>query len=218
MMKFATGKPRTLIGIDVGARYIKAAQLAGAEGDRRIAAAGCFARAEPSAPLDQGEVSRLRNMLAQSNFKGDSIVLAVPQEDLLTGIMELPPRESGAPIEQLTRSELARIHNCQPQSFEMSCWDLPAPARATSSTFVMAAACKHSIADNLIDLFENEGFDVHALDMPAAAMARACQPLLGDENGISAVLDIGWNSARLALLHRGVVLYERTSPLAEQSP
>lgn len=208
-MRLTKGMSRTLIGIDVGERYIKATQLTDAGADRRIAAAGCFARTEPSTPIGQAEVRRLRKMLNEGGFKGNSIVLAVPNEDLLTGIMELPPRESGAPIEQLTRSELARIHNCQAQSFEMACWDLPATARATSSTFVMAAACKHAKADNLLDAFENEGFDVRALDMPAAATARACQPLLGDQSGTSAVLDIGWASSRLALLHQGVIVYER---------
>ena len=208
-MRLPNGISRTLIGIDVGARYIKVAQMAGAGDDRRIAAAGCFARTEPSTPIGPAEVRRLLQKLDEGGFKGNSVVLAVPGEELLTGIMELPPRESGAPIEQLTRSELARIHNCDAQSFEMACWDLPAPARATSSTFVMAAACKHAEADSLLDTFENEGFDVRALDIPAAAMARACRPLLGDEDGISAILDIGWASSRLALLHQGVIVYER---------
>ncbi len=73
-MKFGNGISRTLIGIDIGARYIKAAQLIGTGADKHIAAAGCFARPEPSSPLDQHEVHRLRKMLAQSNFKGNSKV------------------------------------------------------------------------------------------------------------------------------------------------
>jgi Tfp pilus assembly PilM family ATPase len=136
----------------------------------------------------------------------------VPGEKLLTGIMELPPADSGAPIEMLARGELARMHKCDPQSFEMASWRLPAPARAANTTFVMGAACTHADADSLLDCFEAQGLRVERLEIQSQALARACGPLLGSTRGLAGILDIGWAAARLVLLYDRVVIYERKLP------
>ena len=155
------------------------------------------------------EVRELRGRLSELGMRGNRLVLAVPGEKLLTGIMELPPAESGAPIEMLARSELARMHKCDPQSFEMASWQLPAPARAANTTFMMGAACTHADADNLLDCFEAEGFRVERLEIQSQALARACGPVLNKARGLAGILDIGWSAPRLVLLYDGVVIYDR---------
>ena len=181
-------------------------------GGWRVEAVAALPRGAPAAKIGRAEAHKLRSLLNKQGFTGNSIVLAVPADKLLTGILEMPPRASGAPIEQLARAELARMHNCEAVGFEMACWDLPAPARATNSTFVMAAACTHADANKLLDVFEHEGFTVHGLDIQASAAARACKPLLEDASGIAAILDMGWASARLSLLYQDVIVYERNLP------
>jgi len=200
------------IGVDVGARRIKAAQFGRSPAGWQIEAALSVPRAPADSALGAEEVRRLRGLLEEKAFRGNAIVLAVPHEKLLTGIMELPPEDSGAPIDLLAHSELARMHACRPEDLEMASWRLPAPARAANTTFVMGVACRHADADELLDLFEAEGFDVEGLQTQAQAVARACRPLLADIRGIAGILDIGWNSARLALLFQGVVVYERNLP------
>jgi len=193
----------------MGERTIKAAQLSRQPGGWRIEAAATMSRAGASSGLDAGDVGRLRDTLGRKGFEGNSIVLSVPSDELLTGILELPPRSSNAPIDQLARSELSRMHKCDGPGFEVACWDLPAPARAANSTFVMAVGCKHEAADRLLDLFEGEGLDVACLGTHATAAARACEPLLAGAEGDTAILDIGWTSAQLVLVHAGVIVYER---------
>lgn len=211
-LKLRIDKSRGPIGIDVAHRQIRATQMGRTTGGWRVEAAATFPRVAPAATIDRAEVEELRSLLNSQGFKGNSIVLAVPADKLLTGILEMPPRASGAPIEQLARAELARMHKCEAVGFEMACWDLPAPARATNSTFVMAAACTHADANELLDVFEHEGFTVKGLDIQASAAARACHPLLEDVSGIAAILDMGWASARLALLYQDVIVYERNLP------
>lgn len=200
------------LGVDVGRRRIKAVQLARSVAGWRVEAAAVVHRLRPDLPLDREEARRLRAALREAGLHGRRIILAAPGDKVHTGIIELPPRRSGAPLEQLARAEFARIHKWQAQSFEMTCWDLPAPARATNSTFVMAAACTHDDANELLDVFEHEGFDVRGLDAPVSAVARACRPLLQDAEGIAAILDLGWSSSRLVMLYRGVVAYDRALP------
>ena len=203
---------RTPIGVDVGARCIKVAQFRRSADGWRVEAAVSMPRPHEGAGIDRAEAGRIRQAIRQGPFKGLAIVLAVPSEKLLTGIMELPPLESGAPIEMLARSELARMHKCDPQSFEMACWNLPSPARAANVSFVMGAACPHADADSLLDTFEAERLHVECLDIQSRAAARACQPLLMDVEGIAGILDLGWSAARLILLYKHVVVYERKLP------
>src|SRR5205823_6408647 len=53
------------------------------------------------------------------------------------------------------------------------------------------------------------GLEVVALDARPCAMARACAAQADDAGGIVLLLEIGWNSAALVVLHRGVIVYER---------
>jgi Tfp pilus assembly PilM family ATPase len=106
---------------------------------------------------------------------------------------------------------VARAHRFAPDSFEMGCWDLPAAARATKQTPVMAVACTHADAAAIMDPFESEGLGVCALDVKAAALARACAPVLAaDAAGITGIVDLGWSGATLSLMHQGVAIYGRT--------
>jgi len=202
-------KPCAPIGIDIGRRRIRAVQLRRSSSAWRVEAAAVMPRSRPGVPIERSEIRELGALLAKESFRGDGVVLPVPADKLLTGILELPPRASGAPIEQISRSELARMHRCDQDSLEIACWDLPAPARAREATHVMAVGCLHADANALLDAFEAEGLDVLGLEVYASAAARACAPLLADVNGIAAILDIGGGRADLVLLYKGVVVYER---------
>jgi Tfp pilus assembly PilM family ATPase len=197
------------IGVDIGGRRIKAVQLKGSPGRWGISAAGCIMRENPGGPVERADIVQLRDMVIKDSFKGRRVILSVPFNELLTGIMELPPRSSGAPLDELARIELARMHRCEPDSFEIACWDLPAPARAGGATHVMAAGFSHEKANALVDIVEAEGLEICALDICASAISRACTPLLEGVTGIAAILDLGWDQADLILLYQDVIVYER---------
>lgn len=208
-MRWLSGRRRTPIGIDIGGRYIKAAQLSRTRNGWRVEAAASFPRTGQQAGIDRRQVRHVRDVLFRQGFTGKNVVVAVPRQSLMTGILELPPRASGAPLDEIARVEFARVHKCRPESVELAYWDLPRTARANEATHVMAAACSHASAGTILDAFEQEGLEVLALDIHAWAVARACKPVLGSESGITGVLDIGWGSAQLVLLRRDVVIYER---------
>ena len=218
-------RTRSAIGIDVGSRAVKAVQFGRdwwGDGAWRVIAATEFPRGDagvakatgtnaPTASvLRREDVGRLAGTLERQGFTGSDVVLAVPTERLTTNVLDLPPRSSQAPLEQIARMEVARAHRCAPDSFEMGSWDLPAAARAAKATPVMAVACAHADAAAVLDPFEAEGFNVRALDVRPCALARACEPMLGASGTITAILDIGWSAATLGLMYRGVVIYGRT--------
>jgi Tfp pilus assembly PilM family ATPase len=201
---------RSPIGIDAGSKYLRAVQARRDGVAWHIEAAASIPRQHPGAPVTEHEVSRFAALLDRQGFCGRDVVLAVPDEMVLGGVLKLPPRSSGAPLEQISRMEISRMHKCEPGTFEMAGWDLPSVGRGTDTTQVMAAACTHRDADALLDLFEPAGLTVTALDTSAWALARACAPLLGAD--ITGILDIGWSATCLVMLYDGVVIYERTIP------
>lgn len=211
---------RSPIGVDVGRRCINAVQLERPRGTAatpatgwRVAAATTVPRSSQRPVPDAAEVRQLTDTLERQGFTGTDIVLAAGA-GLLASVLELPPLASAAPLEQIARMELARTHKCAPDSFEMGCWDLPAPARAQKATHVMAVALPHAAADEVLNAFEAEGLNVCGLDVRPCALARACAPLTDAAptaiTAITAILDLGWGTAELALLYHGAVIYGRT--------
>jgi Tfp pilus assembly PilM family ATPase len=128
---------------------------------------------------------------------------------LESDLLELPPRASGAPIEQIARGELARAATLSAGAFEMACWDLPAPQRSNDATAVLAVAVRHTDAEALIDPFERGGANVVALDTASWALARSMRPCADQPGSATAVVDLGFSGSNLVLLGDGRVLYQR---------
>jgi type IV pilus assembly protein PilM len=218
-LKYSPVNVQRPIGVDVGPRAINAIQVSWKGGRWHIEAAAVVDRPAPEpgaarAPLAPGEAARLQDVLYRQGFTGGRIALAVPDSQLLTAVLELPPRGSGAPIEQLAMMELARVHKREPASLEMACWDIPAPARPGEASYIMAAACAHDDASQILDSFERAGLAVEALDARAWAMARACAPALKDDQNVSTLLELGEAGSSLVIIRSGVVVYDRLMPEA----
>lgn len=212
-MRWTKGIDCSPIGLDIGSRYIKAAQLSMRAGQLPVlTAAMVLERVNPDSELTQAEVRRLINVLDRRGFVGRRIVACVPNEALLTSVFDLPKADSGAPLGQIAAAELARAHRHEPDAMEVAFWPLPAPMRSREGMPVMAAGCLHETMNPLLDALESQGLDVVALDATGWAMARACQPLFaqrGDED-ILAMVDLGWRTGTLALLHGKTMIYKRS--------
>jgi len=206
----ASARLRSPIGIDAGVHTLKAVQLSLATG-RKLHACTTMRRAGEG-PISHDEAVSLADLLARQGFAGRDIVLSVPWTTLLTGVLDLPPRSSGAPVEQLARMELARMHKRDPGAFEMACWELPPSSRRGAGTPVMVAACPHTDADSLIDTFEGAGLRVVALDVGTLAAARGCLSAAALSEGLHGLIDLGHSAARLALIHQGTCIYARAVP------
>ncbi len=198
------------IGIDLGAHSIKAVQLGGHGGKWRLQAAATIPRTAPAAPFDTAEIVRLCTVLNRAGFSGTCAVLPVPAAELMTGMLELPPRAPELPFDQIARMEFARVHKCEPAGFQLSYWDLPEPARASKTTHVMAIGYTHAAADKHLDIVEAGGIDVIGLDSASSAIARACEALA--TSATTAILDIGYAGTSLGLSQDGTLTYERRMP------
>lgn len=209
-------KRRTLsaIGIDIDRRSISAMQLCRRNGGWDVHAAATLPRMSDEWPPSSAEIQRLGDVLERQGFTGPRVALAIPNDMLLTAVLDAPPMSSGAPIEQIARMELARIHKKDADKLELYCWELPSRHRnpsgseARSVANVMAAGCVIDDVVPLLDAFEQQHWDVQQLNVTSWAMPDACRALV-DGAAATAFLDINWSECTVALLHKGVVVYQR---------
>jgi type IV pilus assembly protein PilM len=199
----------TPIGLDLGSRVIKAVQLQKSGSQCALHAAASLPR-DNDAKEKPDSLQRIVDMLQRRDFRGTDVVIAVPSKSLLATSLELPLRTPQMPFDQIARQEFARSLQLDSAAIEFAYWDLPAPARAAKATHVMAVGCALAESEPLLDQFAGAGLCVSAVDVQGCALARACAPLLAPPEQITAILDIGWEAARLTILYRQTISYWRS--------
>ena len=195
-----------VVGVDLEGRFLRAVQASRTPEGWRVEAAAEVERPDSAAAVGVDDLALLLEVMDRQGFAPVELVVGVPTPDTFSEVLELPPRASGAPLEQLAKMEVARIRRCDPEAFELACWDLPAARRVGDSTHMLGVGCDHESADALLDLFEGAGARVRALDVRACALARAAGPM---PPGLTAIVELGWERARLVAVLDGVILYER---------
>ncbi|CAN5852177.1 hypothetical protein BH11PLA1_BH11PLA1_12210 [soil metagenome] len=194
-----------LIGVDISARAICAVQL----GEGRapaLRAAACAARPLPAA--FETDARFCAGLLRRRGFAGNRIVLAAPTEKLLHATLELPPRSSGAPIEELAAAELGRIHRVEAAALQVSVCELPTSGKADQSGY-LAAALPSADGEALVAAFADEGLIVETIDLRLLAIARACARIAAAPGALTPVLLLEPEGHTLAALWKGQAIYER---------
>lgn len=197
------------IGVDIGTASIKAAQLHRGAGGWELRRAVNLSRAPESKHFTATEATLLADVLERQGFRGKEVVLAAPGAALMVDVLDLPPRDSGAPIDQLAAEEVARSHKLEPNTFCISVWDLPVGQRGSAGASAMSVALRHTDAETLLNPLEETGLTVTAIDSPAAALARVSRVGTPASAGIRAILDIGFSAATLMLAAGEGVIYQR---------
>jgi Tfp pilus assembly PilM family ATPase len=206
---------RGFIGLDIGKRTVGAVQLSRPVGARgwRLEAATVLTRPPAGLWPTGEEVSEVAATLDRQGFAGNRVVVAVPESMKFSATLELPPRSSGAPIEELARQELARSAKRDAGQMEVGSWDVPAPPRSAGggeSTHLLAVGLQHKDAESLIEGLEGGGFSVEALECRCCAMVRSCGPILGEAAGqVCAIVDVAEEATSIAVIHSGTVAYDR---------
>ncbi|MBZ0171973.1 MAG: hypothetical protein K8E66_06300 [Phycisphaerales bacterium] len=200
----ALGTGRTPIGLDLGTRMIRAAQL---DRSGKPLATARLLRNHPGDAHGPEDFMRLRGVLYRSGFRGRELIIAAPKSIIQRTSIDLPPRESGAPLEEIARSELARQTHLDPASFEFDWWDAPQPPKHGSSIRAITVSCGHDNANALLDAVEQAGLIPLALLSPSAASAAAAPP--PEPGALVGSLDLGWSDATLVVRTATKIVFER---------
>jgi len=200
---------RTPIGVDFGAKSVRAVQLRRDRGRVIIEAATCFDIPETKQAPDARTIEQLGNVLKRQGFRGNRIVLAAPQAITHTDLIDLPNVADNAPIAQLTRMEVVRTHQINPGTFELACAPLPRSRPGGRGVNVFTVTCPHEAANGLLNAVEADGLRVEALEPETFAIGRAAALSAGKLPADRIVLNLGWSAARIIAIHLAQPLYQR---------
>lgn len=194
------GREPVTIGVDIGARTLRAVALRPEGNAFRLVAAAETART-PNHPIPTAlDVERLAQALERQGQNARSIVLAAPADRVASAVVELPPRSSGAPIEMLAKAEMAKN---VPGESEVSVFDLPPGRRARVSEY-LAIALPHASALELLTPFTQSGITVDAIEPEGSALLR----ITGSNSRV--VLEAGNRGVRIHAFEPGGALFVRS--------
>ncbi|HEX2838421.1 MAG TPA: hypothetical protein VHN77_09870 [Phycisphaerales bacterium] len=201
------------IGIDVGEATVRAVQVRWRGGRAHLAAGLAWPLRTPGT-FAQEDAGAFAEALHRSGFQGRDVIAFAPHRSLLTTTMELPPRTSAAPIRQLARVEMARIHRLEVNSFELGMWDTPTPDRRPGATHAIVTALPTQAGEAMASLFADAGLRLLCLDTQMCALARVCDRAVSAVPSLVGVVKVGWSGCRVMLMHVGgpdgvLPVYER---------
>jgi len=197
------------IGIDFSGGRVRVVQCVARAGDvkfRTATAAALPSGAGQGFTADDAEF--IVGLADRAGCVGNRAVVALPRSLVLMCALELPPRASGAPLEQIARTELARANRCDAERMQTGIWDLPAPSRGADVTHVIAAGVERTRVDPVLDALEAQGLEIVGVGVRSLALARAAAPYT-DPDGLTCIVDANWEGLAVVLLLRGEVIFER---------
>ncbi|MEM9417877.1 MAG: pilus assembly protein PilM [Planctomycetota bacterium] len=202
------GRPTTTpIGLDLGDTTLRAMQLQRRNGRWEVREAIEMSRLRPGKQFDEDEAHRLAAVLSRRSFTGQSLVVSLPNGELIRGLVEVNGKTEDGPMFEAAL-EIERTHVLEPGTYELAAW-LPPAGSHRRQTAVCVNGCKHDTSTALLDAFEAAGLTVLALDSRACAIGRVLEPADRDQSQLTAVLDIEIDSTELTLIHDGNVVYQR---------
>ncbi len=207
----STRSKLSAIGLAISPRWISAVQVrrdrhaAGA----KLAVAARLPRQRTAVDPTADELVRAIEALERQGFRGPEVILSTPSAKLLSGVFALPPRSSGAPLDQIARNELARAHRAEPGEIECGWWEVPPGVRETEGSQVIAIGCRHADSIGLVSVCEEAGLNVLALDAPGPALARAMRHAVTPSPALTGVLELDSDGAHLVVLRGETIVYER---------
>lgn len=197
----------TPIGLDLGVTTLRAVQLQRRRGRWETLDAIEMSRLHPGQAFDEDEARRLAGVLRRRSFVGRSLVVSLPNRDLIRGLVEVNDKTEGGPMLEAAL-EIERTHGLEPGSYELAAW-MPPASGARRQTAVCVNGCKHDASRSLLKAFDAAGLTVGALDSRACAIGRVLETPGNQPQELTAVLDIESDSTELILLHQGNVVYQR---------
>lgn len=214
-------QPSSPIGLDLGARQLRAAQLAGGP-QRLLVASGSLTIPNPLT-WSLADAQRVVDWLERRGFTGHAAVLALPPAAHLYATLRLPARDTGAPADEIARAQLADAARLDADALQTAWWDTPArvpAAKTAGERAALGVALRREHLEAVVAPLEAAGILVRAVDARVAALDRVTRTLRGGQS--VAVLELTDDAAEFALIGPAGVTYQRTlgdgslSPLRER--
>lgn len=193
------------LGLDPGSDAYRAVVVSGT----RVVAA-CEVPAGDLGP-DAASARVVEALQRQGMTRPARCAVAPPELAVMTSVLELPPRSSGAPIESIAAGEMSRGRSNAP--LEVAAWELPALKRAAAAaTEYVVVGVLRDAAMALVDALDSCGIVVDIMDTPGTALSLVA-------NGERRMLvEVYASTIRLHIVSAGVPRFCHVAVLRPHEP
>ncbi len=208
---------RGWIGIDIGARSIKMAQVEASASGYRILARwtldaennSIMTRDEMGSHLLKSSLSRCRSLRSLFFGRDCAAVLSMSMVDFR--LLEIP-RGNADEQNQMIGEELAADLGMEPENLAFDGWEVGNESTANTELTRMATiAVSRTLAEQLNDSLLAAGLNCRALDGMPCALARAVEMAgLGKPERAVIAIDLGYTSPLFVLVKGGRPIFART--------
>ncbi len=202
---------KTPIGIDFGARAVRAVQLAWSRDQWRVTAAAVAALPSDVLPAtpehSRATASALVAALEQGGFTGRAVVTALPSFAVQyknLRLPQMPPNELRAAVEWEAADRLKLGQTYQIQYFDAGEVRLGDDLRQE----IIMIASPTAFVEQHVNLLTSCGLDPQAVDVDASALARCAAGCGHDKLGEShLILDLGVSGSNVLICRQGRVMF-----------
>ena len=188
-----------LVGLDLGTTSLKIVDSLPNGGH-----AVRFARLDPGPGLSDRDAVRIARVMQRRSIPLSGVCVAAPRSVIRTAELSLPPRSSGAPVDEIAREECRRLFEYE-GPFELALRPLPV-GREQGAEPALALACCHESAESIIRPLSEAGISVIRFEPSSVAVARSAGA------GSVLTLEIGHASGVMIASESGELRYERELP------
>ena len=201
-------------GIDIGTNALRVVQLSGG-GKKYSLKSFAFAPLPPGTTqsdsrLDYQKISRMiQDLTKQAGISTKNVVAAIPGTSTFNTIVKIPPM-SQAELEKAIKYQAEQNIPLKIEEVKYD-YQIIKEDGATKELTVMIIAATKAKVEQLLDILENAGLNVIALETSTVAMARS---LAKPEVPLAMILDIGSTTTEIAVIENGILVQTRSFPLA----
>ncbi|MBX3380361.1 MAG: hypothetical protein KF805_09700 [Phycisphaeraceae bacterium] len=198
----------TPVCIEINGRFVRMLQLRRFGSQFRVHAWSVFPRLDTKSDLSQ-EAARIAAVFDRRGFAGRDVAFCLPDDSVLSAVIDLPPLKSGAPIASIAAAEIGRMFKQPPDALELAHWELPMTARHGGAVASMVVACPHATAQPLIESFDQHDLRLKAIVPRATALIRACVNEADAPDSLEIVISVGWTQSRFYAVCSGLIVLDR---------
>lgn len=200
------------LGIDIGSTTIKVVELTPSlRGKWKLIAAGLIATPPGNIATGPGAVAAvaqsLAKLLKEAGVKSKRAVLAIPEEQVSSHIVELPPMKESE-IEQALQWQ---VEQYIPIPADRAVWSHEVIHKDDTGVEVLLVAAAKNLVQTYTQIVEHAGLELVAVETELMATARAIVP---EATPLAVIVDIGATGTDLGIVKSGQLIFARTIPTA----
>jgi type IV pilus assembly protein PilM len=165
----------------------------------------------PKGIMDQGKIIKKNEFMevfneavenAEGFFSGKDIMLTIPEENVFARVISIPVEENEKSLEEMVRWE---TESSIPLAISETYYDWQIIKEDKGKKSILVMATKKDIVDNYLEVFDEMGLNVLALEPESLSMARSFSRV--EEKDYSLIIDLGNHSSNFIICKNGLPVF-----------